>query len=478
MEEEIPFYKKPVNRAFMVLGVVILAYAILQYLSLNISPPEGAPASPETSLFTNIAIDAFLAFIGFFAWMFFFAQFILPVKTVSQRKSIFERFLAYITGFHGPAVFIENGIIHERENERNQNRGLGVVWLDSASAAMLRTQTKFTRVIGPGVHFTRRNEYIAATVDLHTLTQSVGPRETDQPFTIAKEHEDYAQVQARRWETSAMTRDGIEVVAIISVTFRINAAQGEGGTPFGFNEENTRRAITEALTQEAKTDAPIWSPLPAKMAADVWREYLRRFKLSQLFETPEKDETQTKLQLINTLINERLKKAAVRELDDFGKPIPKMDAKGRPILDASGQPQFTEVPSREFAKLQEMGYQVVSVNLKKLIFAPEIEERLIQQWSSLWLKNAQKEREQVERARKLSELKGAEEAQKDFAKNASSEISQVHPRNRADALAMLIQATRKGIIKNNALTRKMNTEPRDLQEMTNWLRDKSEGADE
>jgi regulator of protease activity HflC (stomatin/prohibitin superfamily) len=275
-----------------------------------------------------------------------------------------------------------------------------------------------------------------------------------------------------------MTRDGIEVVAVISITFRIDAREGEGGTLFGFNEENTRRAITEALTQDANPNAPVWSQLPAKMAADVWREYLRRFKLSELFEVPDQQEDNTKLQLISLLVKERLAKPNVRELDDFGQPIRKVDAKGKPVWDASGKPEFREAPSREFSKLQEMGYKVFSVNIKKLIFSPEIEERLIQQWSSMWLKNAQKEREQVERARKLSEMKGTEKALKDFAKNASSEISQVQPRNRAAALYMLIEATRKSIIKNNTLTRKMNTEPTDLREISTWLRDKAEGNDD
>jgi hypothetical protein len=224
--------------------------------------------------------------------------------------------MAYFSGFHGPAIFIENGNIRAREDERGKN-GPGVLWLDHASAAMLRTATRFTRTIGPGIHFTRKDEYIAATVDLHTLTQSVGPNENENPFTVAKDDENFQNIQARGLETRGMTRDGIQIIAQISITFRIDAAPEEGGTAYGYNHENVRKVITESLVQGSTTDHPIWSPLPAKMAVDVWREYLSRFRLNQLFEIPA-GKDKTNLQLIGELLKNRMSNNTVEDLDSFG----------------------------------------------------------------------------------------------------------------------------------------------------------------
>src|SRR5574342_225266 len=71
-------------------------------------------------------------------WTAFFAQFVLPVRTAVDRQRIVERLLTYLSGSHGPTLFIENGVIKEHSGERNK-RGPGVVWLDTASAAVTRT---------------------------------------------------------------------------------------------------------------------------------------------------------------------------------------------------------------------------------------------------------------------------------------------------------------------------------------------------
>ncbi len=100
--------------------------------------------------------------------------------------------------------------------------GPGIIWLDTASAAVLRTPTFFTRTVGPGIVFNHHHEYIAATVDLHGQNQTMGPRDTDDkddPFRADKDNPDYDEIQKRRWETSAMTRDGIEIVTSIGVKF-------------------------------------------------------------------------------------------------------------------------------------------------------------------------------------------------------------------------------------------------------------------
>ncbi len=448
MDDELGFFQRPIVKTLIGFGVFIFIYFVLlgvQFLWLGVTDPL-APL-----------VDAFICVVGSLLWMIFFAQFVLPVQKIRDRITIFDRLVGYLLNYHGPALFVENGVVHANERERKK-RGPGVVWLDSASAAVLRTPVKFTRIVGPGVHFTRSKEYIAATVDLHTLTQAIGPSDDDQPFTVARDHPDYEQIQKRRYETSALTRDAIEVPATITVTFRIKSTPGEGGSPFGFNEDNVRKAVTDNLTQGLQTDQPVWSPLPAKMAADVWREYLRKFKLTELFEVPE-GRTETTLQMVNALLKKRLSQETVDVLDDFGRPLP----------------DVPPVASQEFERLRNMGLEVTAVFVRRLFFAPEVEEKLISQWTTLWLKNAQKERDQVERNRKLTEVRAHEEALKEFALNASQEIAQVKPDEKAPtvhALEMLVHSTFLGIRRNTALLKRTNTEQRELADIFHWLREK------
>jgi hypothetical protein len=239
-------------------------------------------------------------------WTAFFAQFVLPVRTSSDRQRIVERLVSYLTGGHGPTLFVENGVIKEHSGERHK-RGSGVVWLDSASAAVTRTAVKIRQTMGPGVHFMDSGEFIAGTVDLHTQNQSVGPRESDKPFDPQNgmDYSEYQQVQDRRKQVSAWTRDGIEVVPNISVTFRVNTGfpkEGQAGSRFGYrtgitkkdkaNEKADQEAIQKAILGEGinpniSSDMPrhrvAWNQLPAQLAVDVWREYAAKFTLDELF---------------------------------------------------------------------------------------------------------------------------------------------------------------------------------------------------
>lgn len=245
-------------------------------------------------------------------WMAFFAQFVLPVRTFRDRQKIFDRLLADLFGGHGPALFIENGEIKEHSGERLK-KGPGVVWLDSASAAVTRTPTAIKQVLGPGAHFIDAGETIAGTVDLHMQTQSVGPKETENPFAEKSDKqtdEEFNQIQDRRKMVSALTRDGIEVVPTISVTFRVNTGfpkENEPGSRFGYrtgmtrkaheNEKEDQEAIRRAIVGQgvnlnAQPDSPrrrlAWNELPAALAVDVWREYAAKFTLDQLFEPKQK----------------------------------------------------------------------------------------------------------------------------------------------------------------------------------------------
>ncbi len=257
----------------------------------------------------EISVDlAFVFPLLLLLWLAFFAQFVLPVRTVTDRMKIFGRLIRYLFGSHGPALFIENGKIKEHTGER-MKAGPGVLWLDSASAAVTRTAVAIRQTMGPGVHFTDRSEYVAGTVDLHVQSQVIGPKESDRPFEERAEDqpkEVWEQIQDRRKQVSALSRDGIEVIPNISISFRIRTGypkEGQPGSRFGyrtgvrrsdrFKENEDKEAIRKAILGEginpnAVLDSPrrrvAWNELPGSLVVDVWREYAAKFTLDQLFQ--------------------------------------------------------------------------------------------------------------------------------------------------------------------------------------------------
>ena len=166
-----PIWKRPWFYIAGWLVILLLVYG-LQILRM------GGIRANLFEIFVDLAcIFPFLLVL----WMAFFAQFVLPVHTFRDRQKMFDRLITYLFGGHGPALFIENGDIKEHSGERLK-KGPGVLWLDSASAAVTRTAVSIRQTIGPGVHFIAPGEYIAGTVDLHLQLQTVGPLESDKPF--------------------------------------------------------------------------------------------------------------------------------------------------------------------------------------------------------------------------------------------------------------------------------------------------------
>ena len=294
--DETPFYKKP---WFFIAGWLAVMVAFYGWQVYRMG-------SAQTTIL-NVFLDLACLFpLLLFFWVAFFAQFVLPVRTLEQRQKIVERLMTYLSGTHGPALFIENGIVREHVGERLKT-GPGVVWLDSASAAVTRTATKVKQTMGPGVHFFNKGEAIIRTVDLHIHSQGLGPRESDKPFDTQNGMDDseYQQVQDRRKQVSAWTRDGIEVVPNISVSFRIDTGFPKGNEPgsrFGYrtgitkkareNEARDKEAIQKAILSEGinpniSSDSPrhrvAWNQLPALLAVDVWREYVSKYTLDELF---------------------------------------------------------------------------------------------------------------------------------------------------------------------------------------------------
>lgn len=540
-----PIYKRP---WFYIVGWLIILLLVYFWQILRMG-------GIRANLF-EIFVDLACVFpVLLVLWMAFFAQFVLPVRTFRDRQRIFDRLLTYLFGGHGPAMFIENGNVKEHTGERLK-QGPGVLWLDSASAAVTRTAVSIQQTIGPGVHFIRRGEYIAGTVDLHIQSQVIGPKESDRPFAAKRDNqpqEEWDQVQDRRKQVSALTRDGIEVIPVISISFRVNTGfpkERQPGSRFGYrtgvrrsdrqSEEKDKDAIRRAILAEginpnAVADSPrrrvAWNELPAALAVDVWREYAAKFTLDQLFEptqlvppalpalvqpteeeidplsqplqisgnhesmqdgmarmvrqmnlimsrainvlegnqqgkgrrnaapssfgaqtsTKREPQRKTALQVINEMVKARLTQEEVDILDDNG---------------VRGQ---GTIPSAEYKLLQERGLEVRSIAIFSLLFNPEIENTIIQRWSSSWLINARVESEQVERKRSLVETNGQEKAIRQYADFLSKDLTQKKPVGIKDTLKTLLLRTRTRIMNNHQLRQRMTDEQQDLENIIRWI---------
>jgi len=274
-----------------------------------------------------LVIDLAIAFFLLDRLVFFFSQFVLPIQNPRDRREIHSRVGNFGSGNRGPALFIKNGrvIMHEGEEDK---RGPGVVVLDTASAAVLRTDTDIKDTIGPGIKFTKGadkygkgTEYIAGSVDLRSQWQFIGPLASDQPF-LNPVPTPSSEVQGRRQQTSGLTRDGFEVSPTISIKFRIKRPDEKRPTEsgvtsqYGYDPNAVRNAITREVIHLGTSDNSKvrleWNKLPTHLVVNLWREYIRKFKLADLFTSS----GVSGLQTIEDMINKRVRQSDVMALDD------------------------------------------------------------------------------------------------------------------------------------------------------------------
>jgi 23S rRNA pseudoU1915 N3-methylase RlmH len=503
-ENEIPLYKKPIFQVGVWIAVLVGLY-IYQIF-----------AQPSIGVVIGIFCNSLLLMAAFPFWMWFYAQFILPVHTLEQRSKILNRLQRHISKSHGPALFIKDGRVIAKEGELEQRKA-GVIWLDTASAAVTRTNTAYKQVLGPGVHFTDDGEYLAGWLDLHTQVQSIALKDTDKPFDKLPEGADdetqrkYKETQERRLAVSALTRDGIEVIPNINVVFKIDADPAKGNQPgsrFGFSEEAVFNAIRkEGINPGAKAQRVAWNQFPALIAADLWREYAAKFTLSQLFEPtqpPLPDVPQPEppkvpeeppapppakagpitniLRYFNnrmeTHLNEAeeekksalptpVKAATVSQKDTrpkTGMQIINQMIKARmtqtfvPVLDESGRAMEGHALSEEFRKLQERGLRVLSVSVGSLRLPPAIEERTIKEWNANWLVNAQMESKRIERRITFVREDAKQDALKEYAAELSQNLVKANPDTPDAALRILLERSRNSIIRDERVLNRINKE--------------------
>ncbi len=425
-----------------------------------------------------LGFDLALLFVGTFFTLFIFSQFILPVRTVQDRLAVFDRVTLSLGANPGPAILIQNGQIVDHSTEQ-QRKGKGVILLDTASAAVLHNESSFTRAVGPGLVFTERKESIYSAVDLHTQIRRIGPMDNDRdPQTGEGTPEEKAAWRERRLQTSGLTRDGVEVIPQITAIFRLRATPGEGNTRFGYNGDAVWRAIShQGVSADVAADSNgrnvAWDWLPVQMAADLWREYLRKYTFEELFEFPThpvhspdgRTEPYARRTVFETIVhqmNTRLTQDLVAQLDEVGKPL------GRTIS------------SREHALLLQRGLKVLRVSVSNLRFSQDpIEKGLIDRWINTWMLRARAEEKFINQQEALEKSRGQNTAREEFAAKVSRPLyRRLLPRAEAgipqpnlhESLELLIQGTLEGIRTSPELLPQLTDIETELSDLKEWLR--------
>lgn len=452
-------------------GVVLITAVVWHGVTLYLN----IPFSYIVSLII-IAIDVVIVIVLGDCLTYFFSQFILPIRNPEDRLKIYKRVRNFESGKRGPILFVKNGrvIKHEKETDK---RGAGVIVLDTASAVVLRTDTEIVGSVGPGIRFTNTNEYIVSHtnekdeddcigVDLRTQWRFIGPMAGDQPFLNPTPNPDpkkyYSELEKRRKQTAGLTRDGFEVSPTISIKFRIKRpkvnrpTQSGVKTQFGYDPISVRRAVTREVVELDKSKnkkAPMtWKQLPEHLVINLWREYVRKYKLEDLFTSTD---SFSGLQTIEYMLNRRVQQAQVTVLDDTGMPeIP---------------PRYAE--SREFKELQARGLEVIEVRIHHILLEPEIENNLAQQWSADWMAIAKKEEALLKEKAALVETAARNEASKQFARAVSQKFSQNPLLTFPDvfsALQDLIEPIKENLLAQNDPNEETVATIEELDEILKW----------
>ncbi|PKO07425.1 MAG: hypothetical protein CVU41_01635 [Chloroflexi bacterium HGW-Chloroflexi-3] len=445
--------KTSVNKHFKKIFFYFIFYILIVIAGINIF------GDPQTNFRFGI-LTLLIFFFSLIIFLIFFGQFILPVLNLPERIKAVQQLFLYLLGDHGPAFFIENGELRERRIDRSKN-GPGVIILDTASSAVLRTPVKYKGAIGPGIAFTQRNDIIAGIVDLHIQSQSVGPRKEEDPFSPLQKGESTAAYEARmsrKNETLAVTRDGIQICVNVQVRFKLDANPGEGNSAYGYNPNSVEKAIIgQSINFEKPDDNPdritSWKWYPVNLTIDVLREYISKYTLNEIF--PLTKSEINLLDLISTQIKLRLTQSHYYQMDNYGKELNET------------------VFSKEFDLLKKRGIKFIDLSITNLRFPAQIEEELHSRWRTSWLDVANKEKKIVEQEQAIQTLSGQDQALMDYAYGTSKHLGS-YPEsinlNSKELLISLLKGNLDTISQDPELCSFLGSEYKDISELIDWVR--------
>ncbi len=337
-----PFHQRPGVRTLFGVLLWISLYA----LALRASDPEAAGLL--------ILLDLGLFALGALAVLALLSQFVLPVQSLKERGKSFQRLLDYTLGNRGPVLFLREGQAVESRGERSRG-GAGVLLADHTSAGVLRTETRYTRAVGPGVTFTEPGERLASALDLRRQVRVVegktpGQEEEHSPGEIS---------------STALTEDGIPLAADLRVTFMLDPGHAspprEGQfphlPPYEFNLRAAERAVYGHAHRE---DQPTrWTELPLLITVDLWREEIKRWPLDALLTGS--GSRPSPLEKVEAAIEERL--VATPE---------------------STRSKQQDQPPREMQVLRRRGIRVLDVEIGNLKVPEAVRTEHLRRWREEW----------------------------------------------------------------------------------------------
>ena len=417
----------------------------------------GISFNPVASIIL-LVLDAAIAYFLLDRLVYFFAQFVVPIQNPEDRYKIYKRVKVFENG-RGPTLFVKNGRVIEHEGEADKRGEPGLIVVDTASAIVIQTDTEITGTFGPGITFIEEDEYIAGSADLRQHWQFIGPLMDEQPFFYPMpltNQELYNDLESKRKQTEGLTRDAIEVSPTLSIKFNIKRpakiVPSESGVTshYGFDVDSVERAIThEVVNLEKNKSSMGWYKLPSHLVINIWREYIRKFKLDDIFTIDDVSGLKT----IEDMINKRVTQEWVMVMND------------------NGDPTAEKMLSPEYQKLQEHGVQISEVRIHNVMIDPKKEKQIIERWKVEWMAVAEQEDKFLSEKERLIETTAREYASRNFAKIASSKFDTASKKNedRYETLMKLIEPFKEAILDNSLSSEETEAQLKKLEEIWKWL---------
>lgn len=379
----LPFYRRPWFRTIAGLALWLGAYWLLFRTS-------GPARSPMALLFDVGLFGASLLLTIALA-----AQFVLPVRTTRARSAVIQRLLDYGLGSRGPVLFLRHGKTVESKGERSR-RGAGVLLADHTSAGVLRTETRYTRAIGPGVTFTEPGETLAESLDLRRQARTVlgTPPAVD------------GGLRGDSSESVALTEDGIPVSADLKLTFMLDPGhasppregQYPNQPPYEFNPRAAERAVYGHAHRA--DEATAWTDLPMVVAVDLWREEVKRWRLESLLTSG--SSSPTPLAQIERAMADKLVITTERRREAGDQPLP-----------------------REMEVLRRRGIRVLSVEISNLQVPEPVREEHLRSWRETWNSAAEEGVMEARGRGQEARWQGEKEGQLDLLRESTRRLRQL-----------------------------------------------------
>jgi regulator of protease activity HflC (stomatin/prohibitin superfamily) len=393
-------------------GEALRAVAALLWIGIHLAVlnPSGNLAGLQPGL---LHLD--LAIIALVLMIALVSQFVLPVRTLQERVVVVGRLLRHLVGLSGPVTFVHNGQAVESHRER-ERRGPGVLLVDAASAAVLRTDVEFTRAAGPGLTFTAPGERLAEALDLRPQVRRMPAQK---PTT--------AEAAEQQPGTSlAITRDGIPVSADLAITFLLHPGGGPAPAlgassddpPFTFYPVAAGRAVY-GHAYGSKEEVP-WTRLPLLLLVDIWREQVRLWDLPALLSV--EGEGPPPLARIEQTALARLTRPSTQALDSEGR--------------------LHRRASREFRMLNDRGVRVLQVSIAGLLLPEDVRAEKLLRWRESWSGSVHDALLDAERLatekRRAGERLAQQALAEDLTAGLRARLAQGEVPGRRDTLALLL----------------------------------------